>query len=99
MNAETQKMLLTLALWAGLALVAVWADARRARTPLFSGPRWDLVKVPVAFWMAGGVFAGAELWAGMWLIYGMTGPLMVLAVGWAWLRVRRDRRAPARAAA
>jgi hypothetical protein len=90
-NEQAQTMLATLALWAGVALVVVWADARRAGTPTFSGPRWQLVQVPVWIWMAGGAFAGLRLWDGMWMLYGILGPLMVLIVGGVWLQVRHGR--------
>ena len=91
MNDQTQMMLSTLALWAGVALVVVWADARRAGTPMISGPRWQLVQVPVWIWMAGGAFAGARLWAGMWALYGILGPIMALLVGIAWWQARHSR--------
>lgn len=93
MNEDTQTMLVTVALWAVIALVVVWADARRTHTPLFSGPRWQLVQVPVWIWMAGGALAGARLWDGMWMLYGILGPLMALLVGIAWLQVRSGRAA------
>lgn len=91
MNEDAQTMLVTVALWAGIALVAVWADARRAGTPMCSGPRWQLVQVPLWIWMAGGVFAGRRLWDGMWMLYGILGPLMALVVGIAWWQARRGR--------
>lgn len=93
MNEDAQTMLPTVALWALIALVAVWADARRAGMPMLSGPRWQLVQVPVWIWMAGGVLAGARLWGGMWMLYGILGPLMVLVVGIVRWQVRHGRAA------
>ena len=95
MTDQTQTMLVTVAVWVAVALLVVWADARRAGAPLFSGPRWQLVQIPVWIWLAGGVFAGARLWWGMWLLYGMLGPVMALVVGVVWWRVRRTRPAGA----
>ena len=98
MTEQAQTMLPTLALWAVVALVVVWADARRAGTPMWSGPRWQLVQIPVWIWMAGGVLAGARFWPAMWMLYGILGPIMALLVGIAWWQARHGRTARTTAA-
>jgi O-antigen/teichoic acid export membrane protein len=88
MTGEAQTMLGTLAVWAGVALLVLWAF-RRPGTPMFSGPRWQVQQVPLWVWMAGGAFAGAGKWQGTWLLYGILGPIMALVFVAVLVQVRR----------